>query len=230
MNDIMAKWQRLHPELPVEQINGPAGWLRQRIEQGEPFDVYASAALEHAVALHHEGWTQAATLMVHNRLCATVATSTDADSASIVQYLLKPSTRIATSTPKMDPGGDYTWEFYRRLDDSQPGAFSALTTRSQQLYGGAPQPGKKLASAPELIQQGVVDVALGYCSGKADGKLPALKKIVLPPPAPIADYGLAVSPKARDGAAEFAKFVLSPTAQAIFLEHGFVPLSPSAAP
>lgn len=230
MNDIMAQWQRLHPELPVVQINGPAGWLRQRIEQGEPFDVYASAALEHAAALHHEGWTQAATLMVRNRLCATLAPSVDVDSGNIVQYLLKPSTRIATSTPKLDPGGDYTWEFYRRLNDSQPGVFAALTARSRQLYGGAPQPGTKVPSTSELIQQGVVDAALGYCSGKADGKLPALKKIELPPPAPIADYGLAVSSKAHDGAAEFAKFVLSPTAQAIFMDYGFVPLSPYAAP
>ena len=220
--EIIAQWQTLHPEQPVTLIPGPAGWLRERIEQGETFDVYASAALTHAEAIQREGWSGPAVLFARNTLCAQVKSDTPVSSDNIVDYLLKPGTRIGTSTPKSDPGGDYTWTFFQRLDKQHPGAYAALTAKAQQLYGSAPDPAKPRVSIPALFADGKLDASIGYCSGAKKNDNAALKSIALPAPAPVADYGLSVSRKAGTAAAEFALFVLSPVAQHVLADYGFI--------
>jgi molybdate transport system substrate-binding protein len=221
-SEIIEQWQTLHPEQPVTLVPGPAGWLRERIEQGEAFDLYASAALTHAEAVYREGWSGPAVLFARNTLCAQVKADTAVDSASIVEYLLRPATRLATSTPKSDPGGDYTWTFFQRLDKQHPGAYAALTGKAQQLYGSAPDPAKPRVSISTLIAEGKLDASIGYCSGAKKSSNTALKNVALPAPAPTADYGLSVSRKAGSAAAEFALFVLSPAGQQILANNGFV--------
>ena len=219
---IIAQWQKLHPEQPVTLIAGPAGWLRERIEKGEAFDVYASAALTHAEAIYREGWSGPAVLFAHNTLCAQVKADAPVNSDNIVDFLLKPGTRFATSTPRSDPGGDYTWEFFRRLERKHPGAYVELTSRAQQLYGSAPDPAKPKVSTAALIADGKLDATIGYCSGAKQKDNAALKSIALPAPAPVADYGLSVSRKAGTAAAEFALFVLSPAGQQVLSDDGFI--------
>lgn len=220
---MIARWNSVRPDQPVSMENGPAGWLRQRIEQGERYDVYASAALSHAQALHDQGLSGPAVLFARNALCALVKADAPIGADTLVQTLLKPTTRIATSTPKADPGGDYVWEYFRRLDHTHPGAYQALTQRAQQRYGAPPDPAKPPPPpASSLISEGQVDVAFGYCSGTRSQRNPAHRSITLPPPAPQADYGLAVSPAAAPAASAFALFVLSPVGQRILAEHGFI--------
>jgi ABC-type molybdate transport system substrate-binding protein len=220
---VIARWHSVRPDQPVSMENGPAGWLRQRIEQGERYDVYASAALSHAQALHEQGLSGPAVLFARNALCALVKADAPISADTLVQTLLQPTTRIATSTPKADPGGDYVWEYFRRLDRTHPGAYQALTQRAQQRYGAPPDPAKPPPpTASSLISEGQVDVAFGYCSGTRSQRNPALRSLTLPAPAPQADYGLAVSPAAAPAASAFALFVLSPAGQRILAEHGFI--------
>ena len=219
---IIAEWQRAHADQPVSLTTSPAGALRERIEHGETFDLYASAALTHAEALHQEGWTGPAVMFAHNRLCATVRAESGVTSQTLVTTLLSPATRIATSTPKSDPGGDYTWEFFRRIDQQHPGAFSDLTIRAKQVYGGPVAQKVPSRSLSAMVAEGEFDVAIGYCSGMGSLKEPAVKSVPLPAPAPMADYGLAVSRKAGAPVGEFAMFVLSPVGQRILADHGFI--------
>ncbi|MDC8759532.1 extracellular solute-binding protein [Janthinobacterium fluminis] len=219
---IIARWQALHPESPVTMENGPAGWLRERIEKGQPYDVYASAALAHAQTLSRAGLAGPAVLFARNNMCALVKAGTPVTSDTVLALLLAPSTRVATSTPKSDPGGDYAWELFRRLDVEHPGAYAALTARAQQRYGGPPDPQRPSPpSSAALIAAGDIDMALGYCSGMRQGAGSALKSVALPALAPVADYGLAVAPQAGPAAAAFALFVLSPAGQRVLEEHGF---------
>lgn len=228
---IIVRWQALHPESPVRMENGPAGWLRQRIEQGESFAVYASAALAHAEALSQSGLSGPAVLFARNRLCALVRADNPVSSDTLVPFLLRPATRIATSTPLVDPGGDYAWAFFRGLDATHPGAYAALTRRAQQLYGGPPDPAAPAPAASALLADGRIDVALGYCSGMRQAADSPLKPVALPPPAPTADYGLGVARDAGPAASEFALFVLSPVGQRILAEHGFEAVGlPAATP
>jgi molybdate transport system substrate-binding protein len=221
LTNLISQWRTEHPQSPVTLVAGPAGWLRERIEQGDSFDVYASAALTHAEAVHQEGLSGPAVLFAHNTLCATVRSDAQVEGNNIVGYLLKPETRLATSTPKSDPGGDYTWSFFQRLETQHPGAYAVLNAKAQKLYGSAPDPSKPRISVNELITSNKMDVSIGYCSGKSgDG----LKKISLPAPSPIADYGLTLSNKATPAAASFALFILSPQGQRTLAAHGFVPV------
>lgn len=220
--EIIKQWQTIHPDQPVTLAVGPAGWLRERIEHGEVFDLYASAALAHAETVYREGLSGPAVLFARNTLCAQVKADARVNSDSIVDMLLKPGTRIITSTPKSDPGGDYTWEFFRRLEAQHPGAYIALTTRAQQLYGAPPEPGKPRVSASALITKGEADAAIAYCSGAKQNEHTAIKYIALPLPSPVADYGLTVSNKAGATASAFALFILSPAGQRILSDYGFV--------
>ena len=94
---LIAHWNSHHPGQPVAMENGPAGWLRQRIEQGERYDVYASAALSHAEALYAQGLSGPAVLFAHNALCALVKADAPISADTLVPTLLQPTTRIATS-------------------------------------------------------------------------------------------------------------------------------------
>lgn len=221
LTDLISQWQTEHSQFPVTLVPGPAGWLRERIEKGEAFDLYASAALTHAEAVHQEGLSGPAVLFAHNTLCATVRSDAQVEGNNIVDYLLKPETRLATSTPKSDPGGDYTWSFFQRLETQHPGAYAVLNAKAQKLYGSAPDPTKPRISVNELITSNKMDVSIGYCSGKSgDG----LKKISLPAPSPMADYGLTLSNKAAPAATNFALFILSPQGQRTLAKHGFLPV------
>jgi ABC-type molybdate transport system substrate-binding protein len=222
LTSIISEWQRIHPELPVTLQSGPAGWLRERIEKGEVFDIYASAALTHAEALNREGWTGPAVLFAHNRMCALVKADSPVTSQTIIDTLLLPATRIATSTPRVDPAGDYTWEFFHRLDQQHPGAYAALTARAKPVFGGPPDAKNRPRPLSALIATGEFDVGIGYCSGRAKNGDSALKYVELPAPAPVADYGLAVSRKSGTAAAEFAMFVLSPLGQRMLADNGFI--------
>lgn len=219
--EMISRWQETHPESPVRMENGPAGWLRERIEKGEAFDLYASAALAHAEALSQAGLTGPAVLFARNRLCALVKADNPVTSDSVVDMLLQPATRIATSTPKADPGGDYAWAFFHNLEKTHPGAYAALTQRAQQLYGGPPDPAKPAPPASTLIAEGRIDIALGYCSGARQTSASPVRSVPLPAPAPTADYGLAVARQAGPAASEFALFVLSPSGQRILDSYGF---------
>jgi ABC-type glycerol-3-phosphate transport system substrate-binding protein len=59
---------------------------------------------------------------------------------------------------------------------------------------------------------------------------PKYKSVALPPELMVGpEYGLTVSRKARDGAADFAMYLLSPPAQARLKEFGFIPVALPAA-
>jgi len=219
---IAERWRELHPDHPADLVTGPAGWLRERIEKGEAVDVYASASFAHAEALNRAGLVGPAVIFARNKLCALVKACSPITSETIIATLLEPNTRLATSTPKSDPGGDYTWEFFRRLDRTHPGAYAALNARAQQLYGAPPVPGKRAPVASRLIADDQVDVAIQYCSSTRLDKDAPAKGIELPEPSPVADYGIAVAKGRGPLAAEFAMFVLSPVGQRVLTDWGFI--------
>ena len=86
---------------------GPSGTLRERLQKGEAFDVFASAALPHAQALTDAGVSGPSVLFAKNALCVVTQADRALDSASLVETLLKPDIKIGTSTPVSDPAGDY---------------------------------------------------------------------------------------------------------------------------
>jgi molybdate transport system substrate-binding protein len=115
---------------------GASGLLRERLQKGEAFDIYTSAALPDAQALTANDISGPSVLFTRNTLCAVTTATSALDTGNLIETLLKPDTRIGTSTPGADPAGDYTWAIFHRVDAERPGAFKTLSEKAQQLVGG----------------------------------------------------------------------------------------------
>jgi molybdate transport system substrate-binding protein len=82
---------------------GPSGLLRDRLQAGEPFDLFASAALPHARALTTAGVSGPSVLFARNTLCVVTNAGRALDGKNLIDTLLDPAIRIGTSTPVADP-------------------------------------------------------------------------------------------------------------------------------
>jgi molybdate transport system substrate-binding protein len=209
---------------------GPSGLMREKIEAGADVDLFASADMAQAQRLAVGHPERFVVNFTRNRLCAIARHSLGLTSANMLDRLLDPAVRLATSTPGSDPGGDYAWAVFARAEGMHPGARAALEAKALQLYGGGAKtpplvPGK--GAVEGIFLAGRADVALGYCSGAADvvREVPGL--VVVPLPAELAvgpAYGMVVL-DAKPVAWRFAMYVISEAGQAILKEHGFDPVA-----
>jgi molybdate transport system substrate-binding protein len=212
---------------------GPSGALRERLQKGEAFDVFASAALPHAQALTDAGISGPSILFARNALCAVTEASGPLESGNLIETLLKPD--IKFSTPVSDPAGDYTWEMFHKIDALKPGAFGTLSQKAQQLFGG-PATSAPVNGRPHqlvALDNHDIDLFIYYCSGAQQivHHSDKYKSVALPPELTVGpEYGLTVSRKAQPAAADFAMYMMSPQAQATLKSFGFIPVALPAAP
>jgi molybdate transport system substrate-binding protein len=209
-------------------VFGPSGVLRQRIEQAEPADLLASADMTQPRTLARERAGVMVVMFSRNRLCALGRSSLGLTQDNLLDRLLDPAVRLATSTPGADPGGDYAWAVFARAEAEHPGAQAILQAKALKLVGG---PSKPLLVAGHGAVQGVfladrADVMLGYCSGSSAvmQEVPGLSNVALPPALTVGPaYGLAVMSD-HPLATRFALFVMSEQGQKILQRHGFDPI------
>jgi ABC-type molybdate transport system substrate-binding protein len=212
--------------LKVEAKFGPSGVLKDEIAAGARAQVFASANMEHAQALAKTGRSGPVVLFARNRLCALVRPGLAVDSATLLDRMLDPQVRLATSTPRADPSGDYAWDVFRKADTAKPGSFALLEKKALQLTGGPSSPpppaGRTVYGA--LIADGQADIFLTYCTNallarheNADQQVVALPDAL----AVGADYGLTVMSDTSPDAYRFALFILSADGQRALTKYGF---------
>lgn len=235
-NAMISDYGRSHPRDHVSTKWGPSGVLRTELENGGAFDIFASAALPHAQALTDKGLASDSVLFARNALCAiALADGPVLASDTLVGTLLKPDIRLATSTPKADPGGDYTWELFALIDKQHPGAFATLSGKAQQVFGGAATTGPLNGRHRLAVALGdkSADVAIYYCSGTQEmSKAEPGKYKVVALPRDLAvgpEYGLTLANTASLPAADFAMYILSPSGQKTLSDFGFIPVTLPAA-
>jgi molybdate transport system substrate-binding protein len=209
---------------------GPSGLLRDRLQKGEAFDVFASAALPHAQTLTDAEISGPSVLFTRNALCVVTTAANAVNTGNLIETLLKPDTKIGTSTPVSDPSGDYTWEIFHRIDGQRPGAFKTLSDKAQQLIGGPTSAPSVNGRSPLLValDDARIDLFVYYCSGAREivKASSAYKSVELPGELSVGpEYGLTVSRKAQPGAADFAMYLLSPPGQASLKAFGFIPVA-----
>lgn len=209
-------------------VFGPSGVLRERIERGDHVDVFASADMDQPRKLARTRGRSFVTMFVRNRLCALGRTSLGLTSDNLLDKLLDPYVRLATSTPGADPGGDYAWAVFARAEAVRPGAQAILQQKAMQLVGGPNSqplvPGRGAVEGIFLAER--ADVMLGYCSssGPVMQAISGLANVPLPPSLTVGPaYGLVVLTD-HPLAARFALFVLSEQGQTILQRHGFDPI------
>ena len=203
-----------------------SGLLRERIEQGAPALVFASADTKHPQRLANQGQWQAPVVFTRNALCALAQGAVAVTSDTLLGTMLQPQVRLGISTPKADPAGDYAWALFQKADALQPGATARLEAKALQLTGGA-----NSAQAPAgrntyawVMEQNRADVFLTYCTNAvaARAEVPSLQVVAVPEALQVgAAYGLTVRAGASAQAQAFVQAVLQPPAQAVFRRLGF---------
>jgi molybdate transport system substrate-binding protein len=207
---------------------GPSGLLREKIDTGMQADILASADMDHArrLALGHPERT--VINFTRNRLCVLARSKIGLTPVNMLDRLLDPSVRLATSTPGADPGGDYAWAMFARAEAVHPGARTTLEAKALKLIGGGDKtpllvPGKGAVEGVFLADR--ADAMLGYCSsaGPVAHAVPGLTIVPLPPELTVdAAYGMVLL-NARALTLRFAAFIMSETGQAVLRAHGFDP-------
>ncbi len=205
---------------------GASGLLRERIEKGEPAQVFASADIDHPQRLAARGGWQAPVVFTRNALCALTSDTITATPATLLATMLRPEVRVGISTPKADPAGDYAWALFGKADALQPGATARLEAKALKLTGGAdsPKPPAGRGTYAWVMDQGQADVFLTYCTNAVSAKkeVPRLKIVEIPAELQVgAAYGVTVRSGAPQAASEFSRALLAPSAQAVFGRFGF---------
>lgn len=224
----VAKAYEASTKVPVATTFGPSGLLRERIEKGEPAEVFASADMGHPRRLADAGRAAPVKLFARNRLCGLASPKVSVTTGTLLEKLLDPAVKVGMSTPKADPSGDYAMQLYAKAEAVRPGARVALEKKALRLTGGpdSPLPPKDRSVYGLLVERGDADIFLTYCTNALQAKreVPALSVVQVPETLSVgADYGLTLVSGARKEAELFAAYVLSEPGQAILLKYGFFP-------
>ena len=214
--------------IAVETIFGASGLLRERIEKGEPAEVFASADMGHPRRLAEAGRAGAVALFTRNRLCALASPRVAVSSETLLERMLDPAVKLGMSTPKADPSGDYAMLLFQRAEKLRPGAQAALEKKALRLTGGpdSPPPPKDRSVYGLLVERGDADVFLSYCTNALEAKreVPSLSVVQVPEGLAVgADYGLTVVKGATGEAERLVRYLLSAPGQAILSKYGFSP-------
>lgn len=208
---------------------GPAGLLRERIEAGEAFDLFASANMAHPQRLAESGIAAQPTCFATNRLCVVARADLGLTTERFLDVLADPMVKIGTSTPGDDPSGDYAFEVFDRIEATHPGIGAELKSRARQLVGGRESPPTS-GDVGAFVANGQVDLMMYYYSNaRMVENDPALSIVEIPSVfAPNIEYGLALSVTAPRDARLLREFILSETGRAILDESGFLSGIPAA--
>ena len=213
----------------AKPVYGPAGLLGERLQKGETADLFASADLAAPNRLAEVRKDTLVVPFVRNRMCVAAKPSVGLTEANLLDKMLSPDLRLATSTPGTDPGGDYALAVFRRAEALRAGAEKRLTDKALKLVGGPTtmDPVAGRSPAASIFLDDHADLFLYYCSSAAGllKEVPDLVNLTLPETLEVHPiYGLGVM--SADGAAQrFALFVLSERGQAILSRFGFEPLA-----
>jgi ABC-type molybdate transport system substrate-binding protein len=152
-------------------------------------------------------------LFARNRLCALVRPGLTVTTANLLDQMLEPDVKLGTSTPKIDPSGDYAFEVFRKAEALRPGARAALEAKALQLTGGPSSVQPPAGRNPYAwhVAEGRADIFLTYCTATREAvqQHPDQQSVALPDALAVgADYGLTVINGAGPYAQKLADYIL----------------------
>lgn len=220
LSDVAADYTEAYAT-PVATSFGPSGLMRERIETGEAAHVFASANMRHPKILEAAGKGGPVALFARNRLCALARPEIDVSTDTLLDVMLNAGTRLGTSTPKVDPSGDYAFELF-----DKSGHAEALKSKALLLTGGpqSAKPPEGRNAYAWVLDSDQADVFLTYCTNAvlAQKEVQDLQIVQIPEALSVgADYGLIVLEGAPSEAWRLAMHILSPAGQSVLAAYGF---------
>lgn len=229
INEIGSRFQaEFGPEVKVTA--GPSGLLRERIETGDRPDVFASANMEHPRKLGGSGLAGPTVVFARNQLCVISRAKYGVTEENLLDKLLDPALRLGTSTPVLDPGGDYAWAMFRRADEIKPGSFERLTAKAQQFGRSSAFPPVKpgVLSLIEAFENDKVDMYVAYRTTARPllGRVAGLAMTELPKALLVdAFFGLTLIKGSCSEAGHIVLYILAPEGQKMLADYGFIPVN-----
>jgi molybdate transport system substrate-binding protein len=211
LDDIQRLYAKQNPDIRLVVNYGASGTLELQIEQGAPVDLYMPAALEPMDLLESKGLLLKGTRkdVVRNEIVLIVPKGSSAISS--FRDLAGPQVkRIALGLPAAVPAGQYAKEVLTNL-----GIYDAV--QSKAIWA------KDVRQVLTYVETGNVDAGIVYWT---DANRSSKVKIVAQAPetshAPVI-YPVAVIKGSKNptAAKQFAAFLLSAEAGAIFQKYGF---------
>ncbi|MGH8117794.1 MAG: substrate-binding domain-containing protein [Rhodanobacteraceae bacterium] len=168
----------------IEPTFGGSGALRERIEHGTHADLLLSADVGSPRKLEGEGRTVVPALaFARNRICIVAPRSEGVTTDNLVDRMLAPGTRTWTSTPVVDPGGDYAAAIFDKINALHPGAGASLKARAKAVRDATAREAPGPNHFATLFAEHRIDLLVTYCSGvpKLEQQDPALASLRIPP-------------------------------------------------
>ncbi len=228
LNEVAADFEKSGSG-PVRLTYGASGLLRDRIASGEAAQVFASANMEHPRSLALSGKAEPVRAFARNTLCVLAAPGFSLQGKSLAQRLLDSDVKLATSTPKADPSGDYAFEMFDRIEATGAagvGSAATLKARALQLTGGpgSPPPPANRSVYGDMVAGGQADAFVTYCTNAAQARReqPQLQILAVPDALNVAArYGVVLMQPVTGTARDFVAYLLSAPGQAVLANHGF---------
>ena len=211
----------------IKATFGGSGSLRERIEKGEKPDLFMSADVGSPQKLESQGRTVVpAIAFARNRMCIVSRKSAGVTASNLIDRMLAADVRVKTSTPVVDPSGDYAWAIFDRIETLRPGAGAKLKEKAQGLMNVSADAAAGQSATAALFLGKKIDMSITYCSAwpALEKEVPELTSLVVPlqlDPHPV--DGVAVLSD-RPQAMRIALFLLSLKGQAIVAQEGLLPL------
>jgi molybdate transport system substrate-binding protein len=211
MDRLVAVYRQAHPGVRIDVTYGSSGILRTQVRQGAPFALFFSANSAYAQALARDGLTDGpATVYALGKLVLWSA-SLDMKGVSVADLAQSRFGRVAIANPLHAPYGDRARQALKAA-----GVWHAVKPRL--VYG------ENIAQTAQLAlsgnaRVGIIADALALGPDMRKGSMapvPASMYAPLRQSFVITRQG-AANPLAHD----FARFVQTPRARAIFARYGF---------
>jgi ABC-type molybdate transport system substrate-binding protein len=212
--------------IAIEATFGGSGLLLNRLRDGEAAEVFASADVPKAQALHDAGLSGPAIVFARSRLCAVTRSNRDVTPETLLDVISDPAVKIIAPAAADDSTGHYVQELYKLAEAVRPGSYQLLDHKTQKLdvkHLPSFPPGKSPLAV--FFEQGMADLFFVYCNSAAQaiGETPMLKATAIPKEltVPVA-YGITLVNRGNQVAGQrFIDFLLSAEGQAILAKWGF---------
>jgi len=214
--EIQKNYQVTHPTVKINDNLGASGTLEKQIEEGAPVDIFISAATKQMEDLEKKQLIKTETKknLLKNELVLIVPKDSTLQLGNFADLSNEAIHKFAMGAPESVPAGQYTQQVLKKfnlLDQVSAKVIIAKDVRTVLTY----------------VETGNVEAGAVY---KTDAAISPKVKIVATAPADSHDpilYPIAVlaATKQDKASQDFAAYLTTPEASAVFKKYGFTPLN-----